>query len=184
MLAEFTRTQRKLESVGVHEAHIVSQSSPPECPCPATSFCTVHLPHTVLAKGPVDVMLPAIMINSQPPNLPKTGESVSSTSVQQTSMLATIIVTKEPVDVSRIHCNKRGAKSRTNEVNDYEGSFPGTDQLLSPISPVVCPVRITCFVLLWFCLFLQLLELFLATLPKTAKRVSLVLYCFKVGNFN
>lgn len=146
MLAEFTRTQRKLESVGVHEAHIVSQSSPPECPCPATSFCTVHLPHTVLAKGPVDIMLPAIMINSQLPNLPKTGESVCSTSVQQTSVLTTIIVTKEPVDVSQIHCNKRGTKSRTDEVN-------GTDQLLSPISPVVCPVRITCFILLCFCSF-------------------------------
>ncbi|XP_039178244.1 pleckstrin homology domain-containing family M member 1 isoform X2 [Crotalus tigris] len=141
VLAEFTRTQRKLETVGVHEAHIISQSSPPECPCPATSFCTVHLPHTVLEKGPVDIMLPAIMINSQLPNLPKTGESVSSTSVQQTSMLTTIIVTKKPVDVSQIHCNKRGAKSRTDEVSGYEGSLPGTDQLLSPISPVVCPKR-------------------------------------------
>ncbi|XP_039179004.1 pleckstrin homology domain-containing family M member 1-like isoform X1 [Crotalus tigris] len=141
VLAEFTRTQRKLETVGVHEAHIISQSSPPECPCPATSFCTVHRPHTVLEKGPVDIMLPAIMINSQLPNLPKTGESVSSTSVQQTSMLTTIIVTKKPVDVSQIPCNKRGAKSRTDEVSGYEGSLPGTDQLLSPISPVVCPKR-------------------------------------------
>ncbi|XP_029141479.1 pleckstrin homology domain-containing family M member 1 [Protobothrops mucrosquamatus] len=142
VLAEFTRTQRKLESVGVHEAHIISQSPPPECPCPATSFCTVHLPHTVLAKGPVDIMLPAIMINSQLPNLPKTGESVNSTSVQQTSMLTTIIVTKEPVDVSQIHCNKRGAKSRTDEVNEKSfSSSPSTSlERLTSTQPAM-PLR-------------------------------------------
>ncbi|XP_070583555.1 pleckstrin homology domain-containing family M member 1 isoform X2 [Erythrolamprus reginae] len=142
VLAEFTRTQRKLESVGVPEAHIVSQSSPPECPCPATSFCTVHLPHTVTAKDPVHIKLPAIMTNSQLPNLPKGGESVSSASVQQISMLATIIGTKEPVDVTEIHYNmKRGAKTWTSEVNGYEGSLLGTDQLPSPVSPVGCPKR-------------------------------------------
>uniref|UniRef100_A0A8C5RHC2 Pleckstrin homology and RUN domain containing M1 n=1 Tax=Laticauda laticaudata TaxID=8630 RepID=A0A8C5RHC2_LATLA len=142
VLAEFTRTQRKLESVGVHEAHVVSPSSPPECPCPSTSFCTVHLPHTEMAKDPADIMVPAVMTNSQLLSLSKSGESIGSTNVQQTSLLATIIVTKEPVDVSQIHCNiKREAKTWTSEVNGYEGSLPGTDQLPSPVSPVVCPKR-------------------------------------------
>ncbi|KAM6452214.1 pleckstrin homology domain-containing family M member 1 isoform 1-T4 [Liasis olivaceus] len=142
VLAEFSRAQKNLESVGVHEAYILSQSSPPEYPRPATSFRTVHLPRTVMAKCPVDVTPPAMMTNSQLPNLPKTGKPISSTSVQQASMLATIPVAKEVVDMSQTHRNiKRGAKGRTSEVSSCEGSLPGTDQLLSPVSPVVCPKR-------------------------------------------
>ncbi|XP_063156577.1 pleckstrin homology domain-containing family M member 1 isoform X2 [Candoia aspera] len=140
VLAEFSRAQRKLEPVGVHEAYTLSQSSPPECPCPASSFRTVHLPCIVMAKCPVDVTLPAVMTNSQLPNLPKTGEPLSSTNDQQASMLATIPVAKEVVDVSQTHRNiKRGTKGRTSEVSGYEGSLPGTDQLPSPVSPVICP---------------------------------------------
>ncbi|XP_044274616.1 pleckstrin homology domain-containing family M member 1 isoform X2 [Varanus komodoensis] len=132
VLAEFSRAQRKPESVAVKEAHILPESSPPWCPSPAASFCTARLPCTERA----DIKPPPTTTSLQflnPGKALKTEEADLHTTIQQSSLPAVIHIAKGAMDMNQTHHFKRKAKEGINQVNGCEGGHPETEQLLSPV---------------------------------------------------
>ncbi|XP_062988860.1 pleckstrin homology domain-containing family M member 1 [Elgaria multicarinata webbii] len=136
VLAEFSRAQKKSESVGVKQVHILSESPPSWHSFPATSFCTAHLPCTVTTECLADIKPPPTTANLQfpnPSNPLKTGEVAVCTKIQQTSLPVITHSAKGVEHVSQTpHIIKRGTQDEIHQVNGHEGSHPETEQLLSP----------------------------------------------------
>uniref|UniRef100_A0A6J0VHH4 Pleckstrin homology domain-containing family M member 1 isoform X1 n=1 Tax=Pogona vitticeps TaxID=103695 RepID=A0A6J0VHH4_9SAUR len=135
VLAEFSRAQRRSESVGVtKQGHAVVEPSPPQHPCPAAPFCTARISclttveHSDDAKPTPATAEPQLPSTASPPK----AEEMAGAKIQDASMP---IVTQEVVnDSSTHHIIKEEAKDRTSHIHGQEGG-----QILSPVSPGICP---------------------------------------------
>ncbi|XP_072860210.2 pleckstrin homology domain-containing family M member 1 isoform X2 [Pogona vitticeps] len=135
VLAEFSRAQRRSESVGItKQGHAVVEPSPPQHPCPAAPFCTARISclttveHSDDAKPTPATAEPQLPSTANPPK----AEEMAGAKIQDASMP---IVTEEVAnDSSTHHIIKEEAKDRTSHIHGQEGG-----QILSPVSPGICP---------------------------------------------
>lgn len=151
VLAEFSRAQKKANSVEERQVH---ESSQPQCPYAAATICTALSLCPVAVECLNDIKAPPIAANLRTSNLPLSADNSIKTSkkaehslavrvrIQQASQSAITHNAKGNVNKSQKRCStEKGAlKDGNSQVNEvHNGSHPQTGQPLSPVSPTTCP---------------------------------------------